>query len=865
MSFLGTIQVVPELPDEIKQLKDLANNLYFSWNPEARQLFRTIDRELWQSVNHNPVKFLREVQQKKLEKYAEDPEYLSLFKKVVVEFDKYMKPKETWFSKNFPDIKDKLIAYFSAEFGLHESLPIYSGGLGVLAGDHLKSCSDLGLPVVGVSLFYHETYFTQQVDAQGKQVALYPSQNPEELPLSPVLDDTGNQVIIDIMVGNQNVKAKIWKAQIGRIDAYLLDTNISENSAEARRITARLYGGDQEMRISQEIVLGMGGVIALQSMGLNPVAWHMNEGHSVFLALERIKNLVVNEKLKFHEALEAVKATTIFTTHTPVPAGNDAFPLHIKDKYFQRYWEELNISRHEFIELGSQVQPEGYEIFNLTILSLKLSRFRNGVSKLHGEISRNMWSNVWKDIPAEEVPISSITNGVHVLTWVVYKMRKLFDEHLGIEWRQKLDDVQFWKGIYEIPDEALWKAKLEVKEKMLTHLRERLAVQYRRNKVGILQLGRLEGMLNPNVLTIGFARRFATYKRGNLILRDPERLKRILNNPDKPVQLIFAGKAHPKDHGGQAIITDLYHRSQEDGFRGKIFFIEGYDMHLGRDLTAGVDLWLNNPRRTREASGTSGEKAALNGGINFSVLDGWWCEGYNGKNGWAFGDREDYQNLEELDSWDGDAIYDILENDIVPVYYDRDKNGISRGWIQIMKNSLVSILPLFNSTRMVKEYMNQMYLPAVKNNKHFFGNQLTTPKELAQWISRIQEHWGKIDVKVDKNILSNNSFILKYKQPLKLNCEVFLGELKPEEVKIQVYLVEDGREPGNEKRLTEKRFELVEMEKKKNLNGNKYLYEATFIPSESGNYQYSIRVLPYHKDQTNLVETGLVYWLNNIS
>lgn len=865
MSYIGTIQVIPELPEEIMRLKDLANNLYFSWNPEARQLFRTIDIELWKRVNHNPVKFLREVQQKKLEKYAEDPEYLSLFKKVIVEFDKYMKPKETWYSKNFPEDKDKLIAYFSAEFGLHESLPIYAGGLGVLAGDHLKTCSDLGIPVVGISLFYHETYFTQQVDGQGKQIALYIAQDPEELPLSPALDGHGDPILIDIKLGYQKIRAKIWKAQIGRVTAYLLDTDIKENPENVRKITSRLYGGDQELRISQEIVLGMGGVIALQTLGLNPSAWHMNEGHSVFLALERIKNLVVNEKLKFHEALEAIKANTVFTTHTPVPAGNDAFPLHIKDKYFQPYWEEMNISRHEFLELGTQIQPEGYEIFNLTILSLKLSRFRNGVSKLHGEISREMWSSVWIDIPPGEIPITSITNGVHVMTWVVYKMRKLFDEYLGSEWRQKLDDLQFWKGIYEIPDQALWKAKLDVKEKMLSHLRERLADQYRRNKVGILQLGRLEGMLKPNVLTIGFARRFATYKRGNLILRDPERLKELLNDPERPVQIIFAGKAHPNDQGGQAIISDIYQKSQQDGFRGKIFFIEGYDIHLGRDLTAGVDLWLNNPRRTREASGTSGQKVSLNGGINFSVLDGWWCEGYNGKNGWAFGDREDYQSLEELDSWDGDAIYDILENDIIPLYYDRDKDGIPHGWIQIMKNSLASILPLFNSNRMLKEYVEQTYLPAVRNNQKFSMNHFENAKELAHWIDRVTQHWGKIKVKVDKSILNNDSIVLKYNEPFKLQCRVNLGILKPEEVKVQVYLVEEDDGFENENRFTEKRFELVEMEKIENLENSKYLYEATIVPSDSGNYKFTIRVLPYHEDQAGLVETALVHWLNHIS
>ncbi|NOX36003.1 MAG: glycosyltransferase family 1 protein [Calditrichaeota bacterium] len=861
MDYVGSIKVIPRLPEELQRLKELAYNLYFSWNPEARQLFRQIDPELWKRVNHNPVKFLQEVQQHLLEEKSRDPQYLALFKKVMVEYDQYMKNEDTWFSHAHPEYQDKIIAYFSAEFGFHESLPIYAGGLGVLAGDHLKSASDLGIPLVGVSLFYHQTYFTQQIDAHGNQISLYVPYQPEELPLHPVLDEKGKPIIISVEVGPRIVKVRIWKAQVGRVAAYLLDTNIPENTPEDRMITARLYGGDQEMRISQEIVLGMGGVKALKRLNIHPDAWHMNEGHSVFLSLERIRDLVKSEGLKFHEALEAVAANTIFTTHTPVPAGNDAFPAPIKEKYFQKYWQSVGIKRSEFMELGSQAQPEGYEIFNLTILSLKLSRFRNGVSELHGKVSRQLWHDVWKDIPEEEVPITHITNGVHNMTWTVRKIRELFDDHLGQEWRWRLDDPDFWRAVQEIPDEALWQAKMELKEKMLQHVRERLRAQFQRNRIGTLLIRRLEEMLKPEILTIGFARRFATYKRGTLIFRDPERLKRILNHPERPVQIIFAGKAHPRDEGGKALIRTIYEYSMKEGFQGKIFFVEGYDMSLARDLVSGADVWLNNPRRPQEASGTSGQKVGLNAGINFSVLDGWWVEGYNGKNGWAFGDQEDFQNLEELDDLDAAAIYDILENDIIPAYYERDEAGLPRQWIQIMKQSIMSILPIFNTHRMVKEYVRKLYIPAMNLGRQFRDDHFKLAKTFAAWRERIETHWAEVSIEpVDAH--PEKPIVLKYQEAFKVKAIVRLGEaIQPGDVKVQVFL-----EPAGEPTALEHRqFELIDMSRKKTLDDGSYLYEATIVPRNSGNFHYTFRVLPYHPSQANPVELGLACWAHRPS
>lgn len=856
MQHLGTIRVIPELPDEIKRLNELAYNLYFSWTPEARQLFRVIDPKLWTTVNHNPVKFLREADQTSLEKLAKDPVYLSNFKKVMDEFDGYMNPETTWFELHHPKYKNKPVAYFSAEFGIHESLPIYSGGLGVLAGDHLKSASDIGAPLVGVSLFYHQTYFTQQIDAHNNQIALYIPHDPNDLPLTPVLNSNGKPLIIKVPMGTKTVKTRIWKAQIGRVPAFLLDTNIPENSAEDRLITSRLYGGDQEMRISQEIILGMGGVLALKAMGIEPAAWHMNEGHSVFLALERIRDLIKTHKLEFYPALDAVAANTIFTTHTPVPAGNDAFPLHFMDKFFQPYWESIGIRRYQFMELGAQIQPEGYEIFNLTILSHKLSRFRNGVSKLHGEVSRNLWKDAWPEIPTHEIPITHITNGVHTNTWTVYKIRRLFDIYLGKDWQDHIDEPIYWHSVQGIPDEELWNIKIEIKQKLLNHLRERFEAQVVRNKIGTLQIHRLKDMLKPEALTIGFARRYATYKRGALIFSDKERLRKILNDPNRPVQLLFAGKAHPKDGEGQKLIRIINEISMEEGFRGKVFFVENYDMSLARDLISGVDVWLNNPRRPQEASGTSGQKVALNGGVNFSVLDGWWCEGYNGKNGFAFGDREDYRDHEELDSWDSQAIYDILENDIIPLYYDRGEDRLPHAWIKIMKNSIQSISPVFNTHRMVKDYVNKLYLPAIKQGEEFSEDNFALANEYSAWCEKMEKLWSQIRLEPDESINLQKEIILRYNDPIKLRAKIALGEIQPNEVKVQVYLIQEFQDI-----LKENKYEVVEMARKKALDDQTYLYEASITPSNSGHYKYTIRILPYHKKLSNLTELGLIHWL----
>jgi starch phosphorylase len=585
----------------------------------------------------------------------------------------------------------------------------------------------------------------------------------------------------------------------------------------------------------------------------------MNEGHSVFLALQRIQTLVREQNLKFEEAFEVVTANTIFTTHTPVPAGNDAFPLHIKDKYFQKYWESVGINRHQFMELGSQIQPEGYEIFNLTILALNFSRFRNGVSKLHGEVSRNLWKTVWPDVPPQEVLIDHITNGVHFPSWIARKTRELYSKYLNDEWLNHQDDKEYWAGISKIPDQAIWELKLELKKKMLNHIREKLSYQYERNKIGSLQILRIKQYMKPEVLTIGFARRFATYKRGTLIFRNLERFKKLLNDSDRPIQFIFAGKAHPKDAGGQDLIRQIHQFSMSPEFRGKVVFVENYDMGLARDLVSGVDVWLNTPRRTQEASGTSGQKAAMNGTLNFSILDGWWNEGFSPENGWAFGDKEHYKSFEEWDSWDSDELYDVLENDIIPMYYERNENNIPEKWIAKVKNSLQTVTPHYNTNRMIKQYVEMKYLPAYELGKNYLANDFQIARDVALWKDKIENHWSGVSIETSQNLDKKHaSIVLKYGEAWKVEVSVKLGQLKPEHVKVQIYLLK-----GKKDLLSDKEFEIFEMKVSEKIESNGYKYQAEIIPSDSGNYSYTIRIIPYHKDLVNPMELGIIEWFNN--
>jgi starch phosphorylase len=707
MNRLDSELIFTPTPERIARLRDLAYNLWWSWHPEALDLFQKIDPDLWELVYHSPIRFLREVRQRRLKEAANDPAYLKQFDEVIANFDAYMNSSDTWFTRNYPDTKDQMIAYFSAEFGMHESLPIYSGGLGILSGDHTKESSDMGLPFVAVGFLYPQGYFRQQLDHSGWQFAEYPKLDFADAPATPALTPEGDEVVIDVELPGRTIYAKVYRLQVGRTPLFLLDTDIHPNSPQDRELSARLYGGDQEMRISQEIVLGIGGVRALRKLGISPTVWHMNEGHSAFLVLELVREKV-GQGTSFDQAMQEVRQHSIFTTHTPVPAGNDAFPFALIEKFFINYWPQLGISHEDFVNLARQDQSWG-PTFAMTVLALKSSSGHNGVSKLHGHVARGMWNWLYPDRSRDDVPISHITNGVHSASWLASEMRTIYDSYLGKNWEDYLDDPKTWKNIENIANRVLWDVRTTLRRRMLNFIYERMRQRFAR----LDQLAHMPPPFDDSALTMGFARRFATYKRATLMFKDLERLKAILNRPDRPVQIIFAGKAHPADNPGKHFIQDIYQLSLQPGLAGKITFVEEYDIAVARAMVQGVDVWLNNPRRPYEASGTSGQKASLNGAPNASILDGWWPEAYNGKNGWAIGEEREYTNQDEQDWNDAQSFYHVLENELVPAFYEnRDSAGVPNRWMEICKEAIITCAPQFSTRRMLADYMSELYIPA---------------------------------------------------------------------------------------------------------------------------------------------------------
>ncbi len=704
------------LPRRLNRLADLVHNLWWIWNPEVIRLFTLIDKALWEKAYHNPLIFLRTVERSHLNAVTNDRYFLDVYDRVIHNFDVYMKGVKTWYKDTFPKASDNLIAYFSFEFGLHESIPVYAGGLGVLSGDHMKEASDLGLPLVGVGFLYTQGYFSQKITEDGWQEARNNPLNLDNLPVMPFMDSDGHQVTVTVNLTGRTVYAQVWKIQVGRVPLILLDTNVEANSPNDRLLTARLYSNDVDLRISQELILGIGGVRALRALGLQPTAWHMNEGHSAFLTIERVRELMA-AGLTFEDASEVVRKSSVFTTHTPVPAGNDEFPLWLIDKYFPYIWQELGLTRDQFIDIARNTKTWGGDTFSMPILAMHLANYRNAVSELHGEVSRKMWHFLWPDRKLGDVPISHVTNGVHTGTWLARRMRALFDRYLGPEWLEHIDDQAVWDGIDNIPDNELWVVRRHLKRKLVAYIMERSRQNWITTTIHPVQIIAGGVLLDPYALTIGFARRFATYKRANLILRDVDRIMNLLNQPNRPVQIIFAGKAHPADEAGKLILQEVYRSVKNARNGGRLVFLEDYDMNIARYLVQGVDIWLNTPRRPNEASGTSGEKAAINGVLNFSVLDGWWREGFNGKNGWAIGDDADYTDSNIQDDADANSLYDTLENEIIPMYYDeRSADNLPVEWIDRMKESIRTMAPQFCTRRMVKEYMNELYFPAMESS-----------------------------------------------------------------------------------------------------------------------------------------------------
>ena len=847
---LHTFTVVPSLTGELAALQRIAYNLWWCWEPDAINLFRRMDVDLWKATRHNPVEMLGILQQTTLETLQNDEGFMAHLKMVDEKLTDYMEEK-TWFQKNANGSSNMRVAYFSMEFGLHESIPIYSGGLGILAGDHLKSASDLGIPLVGVGLLYRQGYFRQYLNNEGWQQEYYPENDFYNLPLTLERDEKGVPLSIELEFGARKFKVHIWRVQVGRVPFYLLDTNLEENSPEDRLITAKLYFGDQEMRMLQEILLGIGGIRALRAMGILPNVCHMNEGHAAFLALERIRLLMDKREVGFKEAREVVRAGNIFTTHTPVEAGIDHFPTELLEKYFSSYYRLLGLNRDEFLGLGRQNPGNSQESFCMAVLALKLAGYANGVSQLHGEVSRKMWRKIWPELPEEQLPLTSITNGVHTRTWMSNHMASLLVRYLGTRWKDDPADHAAWRRVTRIPDAELWRTRQSCREKLVDFARKRLKQQLVKVGATLKELAIAEEVLDPEELTIGFARRFATYKRGTLLMRDLDRLARILNNQDMPVQIIFAGKAHPQDQEGKELIRQIVQVSHQERFRHRIVFIEDYDMEVARNLVQGVDVWLNTPLRPMEASGTSGMKVAFNGGLNMSVLDGWWCEGYQGNNGWAIGKGEVYEDTEYQNQVESRAIYDLLEKEIVPHFYERGNDGVPRAWVSTMKASLQSLCPVFSTERMVQEYTKNAYLPAYQQWGRLVADDLALALDLARWKKQVFKAWQQVRIEHAEAQVSD---AVAVGSSIPISAQVALGDLAVDEVTVEGYfgvLDSTGTIQGGE---------CVTLQHVAALENAVHQFAGQIECRFCGRHGFMLRVMPRHKLLGTIYEPGYLIW-----
>ena len=853
MYVFNKITVNPQLPKRIGKLSEIANNLWWSWNTEFLRLFKIIDRDLWETCEKNPVKFLKRVSQDRLEAVVENTDFLREYDRLAKEFDDYITSKNTWFSNKYPENKKDLIAYFSAEYGLDQTIPIYSGGLGILSGDHLKSASDLGIPLVAVGLLYKNGYFHQKINGNGEQETEYNNIELSNLPINPVKDENGEELKIYVKFEKRKVYLKVWQINVGRIKLYLLDSDIDENTPEDREVTLRLYGGDQEMRIKQEIILGMGGTNLLtRALGLNPTVYHMNEGHSAFLILELIKNIIKEKKVSFEVAKDIASSKTVFTTHTPVPAGNDIFPIGLVEKYFKEFWPRLGLDREEFLKLGMKPCTELEPGFNMGIFALKVAGKKNGVSKLHGAVSRELFGDVWPEIAANESPITYVTNGIHTCSWLAPSLKELYNKYLIPYWQDNIYKDEVWENINNIPNQELWGIHQKRKQKLFDIVKENTTNRLRKSGYSYEEINEITSKLNPNALTIGFARRFATYKRATLIFKDLERITQILNNADRPVQLIFAGKAHPADKEGQDLIKRIHEISMMPQFKGKIFLLENYNIAMSRYLVSGVDVWLNNPRRPMEASGTSGQKASVNGVINFSVLDGWWAEGYNQENGWTIGTNAEFTSYEEQDIADSQSMYRTLEEKIIPTYYEKDENGISEKWMKIMKNSITSTGGKYSTSRMLVDYTNNLYIPLCNLTKKYYEN-IDNVAEFNLWKKNLYTNWKDIKITQKNNL---NNITMDAGNNIDVKCEVQLPNIDVSNVMAQCYygkILDNG--------IVEN-VSIIPMKlSSKNEENKTYEYTAKIELKTGGNYGYTFRVMPKHEMLLDSENLNLVKWI----
>ncbi len=850
---LHTFTALPKTPEKLQPLLEMAGNLWFSWNWDAVRLFASLDNEIWHKSQKNPIKMLCEISQDKLEAAAKDESYIADVDAVYTSFKKYLNSK-TWFEEQHGKKDQGTVAYFSCEFGIHESLPIYSGGLGVLAGDHMKSASDLGVPLVGVGFLYRQGYFRQGLNADGIQQEFYPENDWFHMPVTLVKDKILDRpVLISVQIGPDEIFAQIWKVMVGRNPLYLMDTNIVENHPQHRDITKRLYDSNREMRLKQEILLGIGGVRVLKALGYSPKAYHINEGHSAFLILERIRSLIEERKLTCEEAKEVVWASNIFTTHTPVPAGNERFDVNMLKNFLGGFVQKgLGLSWSQFLELGLEDPSDVNEDFCLTVLALKCSSMANGVARLHGEVSRDMWKNLYPQLPVHEVPIGHITNGVHTKTWLSKNYEQLFARYIETAYVREIADFTIWRLVDKIPDKELWHAHCERKKDLIDYARKRIKFQMKRRGAGAGELQKVESILNPDALTIGFARRFAPYKRGHLFLKQVERLLEICCDPDRPVQFIFAGKAHPADEDGKEIIKTIIEASNDPELSSSIVFLEDYDIDMAKHLVQGVDVWLNNPRRPLEASGTSGMKAAMNGAINLSVLDGWWDEAYDTTNGWSIGGDESYPDLDYQDEVEANLLYHLIEDEVAPLYYNIDEDGYSSGWLKMMKRSIKTCGGVYNANRMVTDYLSNYYLKAEKNHETLLANECAIAKDLAAWRHRLEVSWH--DTRIVEVSVPDQKAVIYSGSAVDVFATIHLGTIAPEDVTVEVYHGSIGLDDN----LSDTDRHLMQMVESNGTGA--YKYRSAIPCSRGGRYGYTVRIIPGHKHLAEMMIPKLIRW-----
>jgi len=865
------LQVLPQLPEKIARLEELSSNFWFSWHRPTRRLFNMLDRELWWKTARNPKVFLRCIDQGILETAAANETFLGAYRRVLVEFDSYHEQRLANYPNELQD--DDLIAYFCAEYGYHESFPNYSGGLGILAGDHCKTASDMRLPFVAIGLLYRRGYFRQLIDGHGNQIAEYPHIEADNTPVTPLQDENGNDIHVYCEFPGRKVAIKIWGAQVGRVAVLLLDTGIPENDAKDQEITRNLYGGGDEMRLQQEIILGIGGVRALRAAGMKPTVWHVNEGHSAFQVLERARELI-DQDLSFPAAIEAVAAQTVFTTHTPVAAGHDFFPHDLMLSFMHPFIKTLGVDDETVFDLG---RSDRGGTFDMTRLAIAGARAINGVSRIHSGVSSEICRDVWPDVPPEENPIGYVTNGVHVPTFMREEYGNLLEEFLGPAWRFQLNDRSLMQNIRDIAPGRFWYVNQRVKSDMLMALRERLQRQFARNRVSESHGQRMLKYIdpeNPDVLTIGFARRFATYKRATLLFKNLDWLREIIDREDRPVVFIFAGKAHPADEPGKAMLKEIHHFAGMPGLVGKILLVEGYDMGLGRLLTAGVDIWLNTPTYPLEASGTSGMKAAINGTVNLSVLDGWWGEAYDGKNGWAIPPSANSGNTEERDQHDARTLYEILQDNVIPLYYNRDKRtGLSPGWVDVCKRSMATVLPHFNFNRVLQDYTVGFYGPAARRGRTMAQNNFQPAKELAEWKARARAAWPSVKLQLVTDTRAN----IEHDDRLKLAIDVTTSGLGPEDVRVECVLrrvtcseltvpvpryAQDPRAEDGVRYVGDDVISVIPLNPIADAVGEyTYRYELDCDSPWCGALTYEIRAVPQHPHLSHPYDMGLMHWL----